>query len=156
MDFLARRSHFRAELVGKLTQRGYDDAEIESTLDRLTEQGYVDDRRTAEEFVRSRLARQPTGRRRLRHDLARRGVDHDLIDTVLTSLVEDDEELASAREAAERWWARRGAGIAEDDWDALQTRRAALARHLERRGFPRHAIVAAMRELRGEVTRPAS
>ena len=147
MDLLARRSHFRAELVGKLGRKGYESEEIEAALDRLTEQGLIDDHRTAEEFVRSRLARQPTGRFKIQQDLMRRGVDADLAESVLSRMLDGEAELERAREAAERWWVRRAPVIEdEEDWEARRNRRAALTRHLERRGFARHAIVAAVRE----------
>ena len=149
MDLLARRSHFRAELGAKLTQRGYEESEVATTLERLSGQGFLDDRRTAEEFLRSRLGRKASGRRKLRHELMRRGVDAELADEVLNAAVDDDHEVELARQAAERWWSRRGeSSVAEgddDSWEARQAIRSTLARHLERRGFAGRAIVEALR-----------
>lgn len=149
MDLLARRSHFRSELRAKLAQRGYDEDEVATTLDRVAEQGFLEDRRTAEEFVRSRLGRRATGRRKLRHELMRRGVDPELADEVLAAALEDDQELELARQTAERWWARKAPPPEEeaevDSWEARQALRSTLARHLERRGFAGRAIVEALR-----------
>ncbi len=141
-DLLARRSHFRAELANKLRQRGYGEDEIESALDRLTEHGYLDDERTAREFARSRLARGPIGRRRLRAELQRRGVPDAAVEAGLEEL--PDDEAAAVREAAERYLTRSG-----------KRNRAALGRHLERKGFARHAIFAILDQFADEIESPS-
>jgi regulatory protein len=131
LQLLATRAHFRRELVNKLRQRGYPAEEIETALTRLTEQGYLDDRATARVFVESRQERASEGRGRLRSELLKRGAPDDAADAALAELTPDDD-LPAAREAAESW--RRKGG--------LDPR--ALARHLERKGFSRRAIVAVL------------
>ncbi|HEX2253557.1 MAG TPA: regulatory protein RecX [Thermoanaerobaculia bacterium] len=132
-DLLARRGHFRAELAAKLRQRGYEQEEVAATLDRLAEQGWLDDRQAARDFLRSRLARGPEGRRKLAHELARRGAADEVIAEAMADLLPEDEAATAVR-AAERWLARGG-----DPAD-----RAALARHLERKGFAGGAIRGAL------------
>ena len=133
VQLLANRAHFRRELAVKLDQRGYPKEEIEAALDRLTEQGYLDDRATARVFVESRQARVEEGRSRLRAELLRRGAPEDAVEAALAELTPEDD-LPAAREAAERWRKRGG----------LDPR--ALARHLERKGFSRRAIVAVLND----------
>jgi regulatory protein len=123
---LAGRSHFRRELEAKLVQRGYAEDEVTVALDRLAARGFLDDRRTAEQFVAERLARGPRGRARLVAELSRRGLDDDQARAVL----EDDS--AAAREATAAWERRGGKDAA------------ALARHLARKGFSGRAIVAVL------------
>ncbi|HYO15109.1 MAG TPA: regulatory protein RecX [Thermoanaerobaculia bacterium] len=134
VQLLAARPHFRAELAGKLARRGYPPEEIDAALDRLTEQGYLDEGETAAGFVEGRLARGE-GRARLRAELARRGASEEAIEGALADLPEDD--LPAAREAADTW-ARRGG-----------TDLAALARHLARKGFSHRAIVAVLKDRPG-------
>lgn len=135
LELLARRAHFRRELETKLRQRGYGEEEIEETLDRLTAAGYLDDSRTALEFVTGRLAREPLGPVRLRADLQRRGAGEEAIDAALAELPSDPEDqLATTRAAAQRWRRRGGRDLAS------------LARHLQRKGFPHRAIVAVLAE----------
>ena len=134
LELLARRAHFRSELRSKLATRGYPDDEIEPTLDRLAQDGYLDDRATAAEFVESRLARGPEGRRRLAAELGRRGAPEDAIEAVLAEQAAGDD-LPAARQAAERF---------------LRSGRrdpAALARHLDRKGFSRRSILTLLDEL---------
>lgn len=141
LDLLGLRSHFERELERKLRQRGYDEAEIEDTLERLRAQGFIDDRRTAGEFVRGRLARAPEGRRRLRAELARRGVASEIITEVLDQET-DDDDLDLARQAAERWRRTRSRPGRSADLE-----KAALARHLAGRGFSQRAVYELLDEM---------
>ncbi|HEX7183401.1 MAG TPA: RecX family transcriptional regulator [Thermoanaerobaculia bacterium] len=132
---LAARPHFRAELEAKLAQRGYFEEEIDGALDRLAAQGYLDDARTARDFVAHRQEREAEGRLRLRAELAKRGAPEEAIEAALAELAPQDD-LPAAREAAERW---AGRGRRPED-------PAALARHLARKGFSRRAIFAVLNE----------
>jgi regulatory protein len=129
-QLLAARPHFRQELAAKLQQRGYSAEEIETALDTLTGQGYLDDRAAARGFVEARLGRGE-GRARLLAELLRRGAPEDAAAAALAELTPEDD-LPAARAAAERW-ERQGGRDAR-----------ALARHLDRKGFSRRAIVAVL------------
>lgn len=139
LDLLAVRAHFRRQLATKLSRRGYPDAEVEATLDTLRERGLIDDQATASSFVAERMRGGALGRRRLAADLLRRGAEEEVIEAALAEMPEDDTGPASA--LAARWLARssRTQGPSRD---------AALARHLERRGFSSRAIVAVLERLR--------
>jgi regulatory protein len=132
LQLLAARPHFRQELEAKLVQRGYSEAEIEEVLARLTERGYLDDHAAARSFVESRSGRGE-GRARLRAELLKRGAPEEAVEESLAELTPEDD-LPAAREAADRW--ERGGG--------RDSR--ALARHLERKGFSRRAIVAVLNQ----------
>jgi regulatory protein len=142
VQLLAGRAHFRAELATKLARRGYPAEEIEAALDRLTREGYLDDRQTAMEFTAARLAKGDEGRRRLRAELARRGVGSEAAEEAVTALAPEDD-LPAARAAAARKIGRRAGG------PLSQPELASLARHLERKGFSRRAIVAVLKEQPG-------
>jgi regulatory protein len=131
LQLLATRAHFRRELQAKLAQRGYPAEEIAAALERLTEQKYLDDRATARVFVEARRERTSEGRSRLRAELLKRGAPEDAVAAALAELTPEDD-LPAAREAAESW--RRKGGVDPR----------ALARHLERKGFSRRAIVSVL------------
>jgi regulatory protein len=133
LDLLAGRPHFRRQLADKLARRGFPEEEVAAALDRLTAEGYLDDRKTALDFAAHRLERGGEGRRRLEAELARRGAPPETIEEAVAGLSFEDD-LAAAREAAERW-ARRGG-----------TDPRSLARHLDRKGFSRRAIFALLNE----------
>ena len=142
IGLLGRRSHFERELDRKLTQRGYAETEVAETLERLRGEALVDDRQTAREMIRSRQARAPEGRLKLRSELARRGVAAEIVEDALEELApEDDRELA--RQAAERWLRRspRARGGTLDERG-----KASLGRHLTSRGFSKRAIFAVLED----------
>jgi regulatory protein len=134
VELLALRPHFRRELATKLAQRRFPPEEVIAALDRLTEQGYLDDRATARRFVESRVELRGEGRHRLRGELLKRGVAAGLAEETLAELLPEDD-LEAARESAGRYMhsGRRGPE--------------ALGRHLTRKGYSRRAIVQVLREL---------
>ena len=91
---LARRDHSRAELTRKLAAHG-DADEIDAVIERMGELGLQSDTRYAEAFVRGKAGR--FGASRLRSELARRGVDRDLIDEAIAGeCVESEADRARA------------------------------------------------------------
>ena len=79
MDLLARREHGRVELTRKLRQRGAPPELIESALDRLAEEGLLNEFRYLEAFIASR-ARAGYGPLRIREELVRRGLPREAIE----------------------------------------------------------------------------
>ncbi len=134
VQLLAARPHFRRELEGKLARRGYPPEEIAATLDRLAGQGYLNDGEVARSFVAGRQARGAEGRSRLRAELVKRGAAGEAIESALAEITPEDD-LAAAREAAAKW-SRGGRSDPQ-----------ALARHLQRKGFPPRTIVSVLREM---------
>ena len=91
---LARRDHSRAELARKLSAHG-DADEIEAVIERMGELGLQSDTRYAEAFVRGKAGR--FGASRLRSELARRGIDRDLINEAIAGeCVESEGDRARA------------------------------------------------------------
>ncbi len=134
---LAQREHSRAELARKLAGHGSPE-EVEATLDRMTELDLLSDTRFAQAWVRSKAGR--FGIARLRHDLARRGVDRELIDEALAAECTSDE-MERAREV---WSARFGKAAADRrEWGRQ-------ARFLEGRGFSRSVIGKLLKEIPDE------
>lgn len=138
LGLLALRPHLRRELDLKLRKRDYSEEERETALAKLARNGFLDDDSTARSFVRERLRRGGIGRRKLIAELSKRGAGSAAIEAAMEDVPEDDRE--PARDLAERWLMRstRPAGPKRD---------AALARHLESRGFSPRAIVAALEAL---------
>lgn len=128
VDLLSRRPHFRAELERKLLARDFATAVVEETLERLADLHFLDDRQAAHDFVRQRLRRSPEGPRKLRAKLVQRGVESGIIEDALSEFFAGgDSDLA--RDAADRWSRTHRADPA------------ALARHLDRKGFSKSSIM---------------
>ena len=115
-------------MAGQLTKRGYPDDVSNRVLDRLAGVGLVDDTDFAEQWVQSRRANSGKSRRALAAELHTKGVDNQVIDTVLAGI-----DAGAERERAEqlvRTKLRREV-LSEDDTKV--TRR--LVGMLARRGY---------------------
>ena len=121
---LRRRERGSAELAEWLGARGYEHADINTAIARLTEVGELDDRRFAARFAEDKRELQGWGPERIREALAGRGIPRELVDLALG---EDGhaEQLARATSLLER----RAQPVATDG-----ERGRALA-YLTRRGY---------------------
>lgn len=92
---LAQREHSRYELLRKLRQRFQCSEEVlTQVLDKLQNDGYQDDERYTEIFVRSAIARG-RGPQRIQYELREKGVSDTLIAATLAELEVDWQTLAS-------------------------------------------------------------
>jgi len=132
---LGARAHFRRQLADKLARRDYPHDEIESALDKLTEQGYLDDAKLAAHMAADRSTRAGEGARRVRAELAKRGADAGVIEEAVTGAIPTDDREAALETA--RLFLSRGSVPKRD----------MLARYLDRKGFSQRAILRALREL---------
>lgn len=133
LRYLAQRDHSRAELSRKLAGHGSAE-EVAEVIARMGELGLQSDQRFAEAWVRSKAGR--FGAARLRNELARRGVDRELVDEALAGECVESE-LERARTV---WRARFGAPPADArEW-------ARQARFLQTRGFATDLIRKLLKE----------
>lgn len=139
LDLLSRRPHFRRELEGKLSKRGFGTDEVESALDRAAESGLLDELECARELARVRVERRHEGPAKLLATLTRRGSDSDTARQVVAEYYSNGEDEQLQRAAT--LWLRRNA------WN-----RDRLARHLSRKGFSGHSIVSALNRLRTQAS----
>lgn len=95
---LARREWSAKELRQRLKLKGYEEPDIEACMGLLEQYGLQSDSRFAHSRVRSKAPQ--LGNRRLRQDLAAKGISADL---VAESLEEAGDELERARAAARRF-----------------------------------------------------
>jgi regulatory protein len=107
---------------------------IEAIVQRLHRHHYLDDSRFAESMAR-RALRRGHGSRRLRVDLAGKGIAKNLIELTVARTFVDETDLAR------RALARRYRTVPSDD-----TTRARAARFLLQRGFPQRIVLAILKE----------
>ncbi|MCP8463567.1 recombination regulator RecX [Pseudomonas sp. ZM23] len=128
MDLLARREHGRAELSRKLRQRGATQELIDPALDRLAEEGLLNESRYLESYISSR-ARAGYGPVRIREELSQRGLPRGEIDSALSeSDVDWNENLREV-------WRRKFARLPQDARE-----RAQQGRFLSYRGYSMESI----------------
>lgn len=85
----------RSQLAESLASRGVPEDVATATLDRFEELGLIDDADFAQMWVRSRHQRKGLSRRALRHELGKKGVPKEDIDSALADVDEDSEYRAA-------------------------------------------------------------
>lgn len=147
--YLGTRPRTRWEVERRLRRAGTDEATLTSTLDRLTELGYLDDAAFARWWGEQRDRHRPRGRRLLEAELRQRGVPREVIEAFRDEHAEperapEDEGLpGSELERAQEALAGHLRGR------PLPTDRKALQRigmFLMRRGFDAETARTAIRE----------
>jgi regulatory protein len=147
-SFLAVRPRSVAETRRRLRWLGYAETLVDQVVDRLGTLGYLDDTAFARAWVESRDRARPRGSLALRQELARKGVDRDVVDAVMAdradaleaSAVRDAQGVAGPAgagvedQAAERLLARKSASLSREP-DVRRRRQKAYAL-LARHGFP--------------------
>lgn len=121
-----------------LAAKGFARNDSDAALDRLSEQGYLDDRRFADRWARSRLRTKPMGPHRLGRELQTRGIEDSLVRAVLKELYEEGEEQVARRAMAGKL--RQLSGL------PAASRAGRLARFLQGRGFSHEVIRGLLRE----------
>lgn len=128
LRLLTARARTRAELAGQLAKRGYPDDISVRVLDRLADVGLVDDAGFAEQWVHSRRVNAGKGKRALAAELHTKGVDNDVITSVLGA-INPAAERGRAEQLVQARLRRENLG----DDDVRVSRR--LVAMLARRGF---------------------
>jgi regulatory protein len=128
LRLLARRDYFRQELAARLRSKDYPSADIESTLERCAELGYLDDDRLTERFIELRAIPRGWGPLRLIAELERRGVTRELAEAAVARRA---ELFSKALQVALQRREQRARGR----WWQLHEQLARMVSWLVRRGF---------------------
>ncbi len=124
LDLLARSEQCRRGLEAKLARKGWSRPAISTALDRLESAGFLDDRRFAEAWVRSRLTGRPEGQSKLIGSLMSRGVAGGTARAAVESVFSEMGEDTDSR-MLERAWQKvsRRRNITEEQLIASLVRR---------------------------------
>ncbi len=93
---VARRPRSRWELEDYLRRKDSHAPLSEQILNKLSEYGYVDDKKFAQLWVENRRLLRPTSRRRLIQELRQKRISPEIIEEVLAE--DDTDELSELRE----------------------------------------------------------
>ena len=141
---LGRRMHTVYEIRTALSNRDFAEDIVESVVEELARQGYIDDLDFAQIWVASRSVNQLHGRLRLLKDLRQKGIPDEIIESVLRDSFPDENEAAVAIKAAEKKLrVLRSSGRTAGKATGVKGREA-LYRHLRSKGFTTRAISLAM------------
>ena len=94
-DLLSYRDHSSRELLVKLRQKGYGDG-AEQAVEKLMEEGYVDDERFARAYAAELVRVKHFGRRRIVTELLKKGIDPSLARDIADETEVDEDEILVA------------------------------------------------------------
>ncbi len=126
LAFLTSRPRSLREVRDRLKEKEIPPATIDAVITRLEGWGYIGDEGFARYWIENRSANQPRGKRLLRQELWRKGVERETVDQVLAE-AEIDESGAALVLARKRLGQLRG-------FDE-PTQRRRLGAFLQRRGY---------------------
>jgi regulatory protein len=141
---LAARGRAAKDLERQLIRKGEPAEFARLAVERLAEEGFVDDESYARSFVRSKSAGAGLARFRLKQELGRQGVERAIADDAIAEVFEEEsiDEVATATAiAAKRFRSLRGADP--------QSQRRRLYSFLARRGYPPSVISTAIEQATG-------
>jgi len=122
--YLSYRPRSEPELRERLRQRGFDGDSVEAVVNRLRNQGLVDDMAFAQFWKDNRQSFSPRSRGLTRLELRRKGVASDIIDQVVSAIDDDTNAYQAALSKTHR--------LPRSDYQSFRHR---LGGHLKRRGF---------------------
>jgi len=116
------------EMSDKLKSKGFSQEAINAVIRDLKRIDYLNDYKFAKEFIESRLIHNPKGKKLLRYELLKKGVEESIIDELLQEQMPKRKEEEIARTLAEKIW-RRKKNV------EINKRKAQVYNYLIRRGF---------------------
>ena len=138
---LARRELSERQLRGRLVEREHQRDEIDAAVDRLREEGSVDDGRVARAFARTALKVKGRGRLRIQRELHALGISKDIAAEAIAETFGDVDERALIARAIDK----KLRGGRKIDSPAAYAR---VYQYLMRQGFSPAGVAAALRKLR--------
>jgi regulatory protein len=130
LRLLGQRSYTTRNLRQKLLRKEFPAEETESLIERLAENGLLDDRKFALSFARSRLTTSSASPRRVRQLLMQKGINSAIADEAVAEvLVEEEIDTAAA---LKRVASKKFATMAGLERDVIRRR---LSGFLARRGY---------------------
>ncbi len=140
--YLSYRPRSEAELRERLHKRIFTDEQIEAVITTLKERHLLDDQKFAEFWKENREAFSPRSRWLTGRELAKKGVDTEVISRVVAGIDEDE----SAYQAA----ANRAARFAGCEYDEFRQK---IGTYLQRRGFNYSVINRTVKKVWDEIDR---
>ena len=147
LNMLAFRARSSAELARSLVRKGEEKPHVDWAVQRLQENGLLDDAAFAESYTRSKALGAQQSRRRVQQDLARKGVARSVSDAAIETVFEEEgvDQREIVAEAARK--KLRSLRALEP-----QVRRRRLYAFLARRGYDADDIRAAMEAVGSALT----
>ena len=132
------RDRTEKELREKLVGKGYDEEQIEDTVEFLKNYGYLDDKRYAAHFISDAINLKKWGKIRIRTELIRKGVDREIVEFAIEDAFCDMDDERVLNEMKKRF--------SNSDFSNMKER-TRIFNFFMRRGFTPDEIKGAMNKM---------
>ena len=102
LKLLGYRGRSRREMLDSLRRKGFDDEQINRTIEYLAEIGLMNDEALASDLYRLSADYKSLGKKGIRTFLIKRGLDKDLIENTLSAHTSEIEEKTALEFAEKR------------------------------------------------------
>jgi len=140
IKFISYRPRSTEEVRKNLQKHNVDDETIESIIQKLLNNGLLDDTQFAKTWIENRSEFRPRGKRALEFELKQHGISPQIIDPLLDKL--DEEKLAYKATLKKSYKYKKS---------DYQTFRQKMYRHLNQRGFSYDMILTAIDQVWDEI-----
>jgi regulatory protein len=103
IHYLSYRPRSEDEVRKNLKKKVIQDHVIDEVIERLQQDGLVDDHKFAELWIENRSALRPRGSRILRLELRKKGISDKIIDSVTSNIDEDHLAFQAAKKQARKY-----------------------------------------------------
>jgi regulatory protein len=118
LNLLKLRDRTVGEIRDKMKQKGFEQAEIEVTINFLTEKGFLDDERFVTNFIRNKQQFGSAGKYKIKFKLEQLKVNRELINQKLAE-VNPESEIERAKELAQNWLNKKQTVLPEKKYEKL-------------------------------------
>ena len=138
--YLVYRDRSRNEIIRYLKKKNFSENAVDETLIFLENNEYINDKRFAMQFGRSRIVNKKIGRLRLSLELRDKGLERQIVEETLNSLYEEYDEKKIALSCATK-------KLGTYELSNSERNRRRIAKFLERKGFPSSIIYKVVTQL---------
>jgi regulatory protein len=122
----------------RLLEKGYDENNIILVIEQLKESGYLDDNRFTRKWIRDRLKHKIRGRNLIKKELLSKGIELNIIEKEINSLIDDDSEIRNGIILARKWLSNKAPDLLK------------LKRYLYNKGFSVENIQEILEKMKAE------
>lgn len=102
LNLLGFSARSKQEIITKMRQKEYEEDIINNTIEYLTLYNFLNDEEFSHMFIKDKLKLNRYGINRIRMELFKKGIDKDIIESVLCEYSDSDREYNTAKELAQK------------------------------------------------------
>ncbi len=143
LRYLSYKSRTEEEIRKYLINNSYDIEIINLILERLKEQGYINDTLYAQNYIRQRISLNPKGKKMIAYELVNKGISEIETNKALDE-IDDEVEYNMAIRLVDK----KVKGYRSLEWESLQNK---LGNYLQRRGFSYSLIIKVLQDYKNNL-----